>query len=48
MFEGARVNALVRTIADWDTILDGLPRLGVEAFSWARPRDPSWGGAWGE
>jgi DNA helicase HerA-like ATPase len=58
VFEGARVGALVRTLAAadgdvknafaaWEKLLDGLPRLGHEAFFWERA--PAAGSAqWGE
>jgi hypothetical protein len=58
VFEGARVSALVQTIAAagggahqafaaWEKLLDGLPELAQEAYSWARP-EPVGSAAWGE
>jgi hypothetical protein len=58
VFEGAQVSALVQTIAAaggetheafaaWERLLDGLPELAQEAFSWARPA-PVGSAAWGE
>ena len=51
VFEGGRVNALVRMVseagtaaaafAEWERILDGMPRLTREAYSWERNRDPA-------
>jgi len=58
VFEGARVNALIRKMADsgtgahqalaaWEPILDGLPQLAPEAYFWER--SPVAGSAaWGE
>ena len=58
VFEGDRVNALVRTIgasgtaaaalADWEPMLDGLPRLAADAYTWERDPDPSCAGAQGD
>ena len=58
IFEGARVGELIRTLAAadadaghvfsaWEPLLDGLPRLGQEAYFWQRPA-PVEAGAWGE
>lgn len=58
VFEGARVSALVQSIAtaggdahqafaDWDKVLDGLPELAQEAYAWVRP-EPVGSAAWGE
>jgi hypothetical protein len=58
VFEGGRVNALVRAVARgdtgtaafaaWEPILAGIPRLVQEEFSWERAENPAWAGAWGE
>ena len=58
IFEGARVGALVRTLAGagtearrafsaWEPLIEGLPRLAQEAYFWQRPA-PVEAGAWGE
>ena len=58
IFEGARVGALVRTLAAagpdarkafsaWEPLIDGLPRLAQETSFWQRPA-PVLTGAWGE
>lgn len=58
IFEGARVGALVRTLAGagegtrqafaaWEQLLDGLPRLAHEAYHWQRPAAVG-SAAWGE
>src|SRR3712207_6810708 len=58
VFEGARVNALVRMVAgtgtaaqalaDWEPILDGMPRLAREVYGWERTREAGWVGSYGE
>lgn len=57
VFEGARVNELVRTaeegagaaaLAAWEPILDGVPRLSEEVYRWEHSGDPAWVGTWGE
>ena len=58
VFEGGRVNALVRAVAqtgagtaafaEWEPILDGIPRLTREEYVWVRSEEPAWAGAWGE
>lgn len=58
VFEGARVNALVRMVAgsgtaaqalaDWEPTLDGMPRLAREAYGWERTREAGWVGSYGE
>lgn len=57
VFEGANVNALIKTLAEtsgaheafatWDALLDGLPELAREAYFWERPV-PAGSAAWGE
>ena len=49
VFEGARVNTIARMVAeagnaaaalaDWERILDGIPQVTREAYSWERTRD---------
>ena len=59
VFEGARINALVRTVAmagggvrdafaSWEPLLEGMPRLAHEAFFWERAAQPAWSGTSGE
>jgi hypothetical protein len=58
VFEGGRVNALVRAIArggagtaalsEWDPLLAGIPRVTREEFIWERSENPAWAEAWGE
>src|SRR5262245_2273474 len=58
VFEGARVDALVRRIAEsgsgahetfaaWEPLLQGIPALAPEAYFWERPV-PVGSAAWGE
>jgi hypothetical protein len=58
IFEGARIGALVRTLAAagadarkafsaWEPLIDGLPRLAQEAYFWQRSA-PVGSAAWGE
>ncbi|MBD0290619.1 MAG: hypothetical protein ICV74_05130 [Thermoleophilia bacterium] len=58
VFEGGRVNALVRMVAGagdaagvfarWERILDGIPRLTREVWSWERDGAPVGTGGAGE
>ncbi|MBD0291364.1 MAG: hypothetical protein ICV74_08925 [Thermoleophilia bacterium] len=51
VFEGPRVNTLFRMVAEagtaagafarWERILDGIPRLTREVWSWERDRAPA-------
>lgn len=58
VFEGARVDALVRRLAEagggahdafaaWEPLIKGLPELAEQAYYWARPA-PVGSAAWGE
>ncbi len=58
VFEGARVGALARMVAEagnaaaalaeWERILDGIPKVTREAYGWERSRDPARVGGWSE
>jgi len=58
VFEGGRVNVLVRTVSrggagtaafsDWQPLFEGIPRLAKEEYAWERSEHPAWAGAWGE
>jgi hypothetical protein len=54
VFEGGRLNELLASAADlaqssarfraWEPLLDGMPRVAREAYSWQRADEPdSWG-----
>ncbi len=57
VFEGANVNALIKTLAEtggaqeafaaWEQLLQGLPELAREAYFWERSV-PAGSAAWGE
>jgi hypothetical protein len=49
VFEGALLEPLVKLLSEavdasvlgaWDEILDGMPRVAHEVYSWDRPPDP--------
>lgn len=58
VFEGGNVAGLMRAVGEgpegaaafgaWEPLIDGMPRLAREAYSWQRSEDPRWAGGFGE
>jgi hypothetical protein len=56
LFEGGKLDDLLRTVVadpagsaafrEWERILDGMPRVAREAYSWERGED--WPESWGD
>lgn len=56
VFEGGKLDDLLRTVVadpqgsaafrEWERILDGMPRVAREAYSWERGED--WPESWGD
>ena len=57
VFEGVQAGPMVfqasrrldaSVLGAWEPLIDGLPKIAREAYSWVRPEAAAWSGGWGE